>query len=142
MDNLNADADAALFVVRQLAAYNARDIDAFMSCWAEDFRYYEFPDRLLAHGAAAVRERHVERFKEPNLRGRLVRRMAAAGLVVDEEVVTRTFPDGPGEVDVIAIYEVEAGRIARAWFRQGRPRPFPTAQIRRATPAMRRPCGS
>ena len=55
--------------------------------------------------------------------------------MVDEETVTRTFPDGPGEVDVIAIYEVQAGRIAQAWFKQGPPRPSPIVQIRRATPA-------
>ena len=63
MNDLEADTDAALLVARQLAAYNAKNIDAFMSCWTEDCRYYEFPDRLLATGAAAVRERHVERFK-------------------------------------------------------------------------------
>jgi hypothetical protein len=39
--------------------------------------------------------------------------------VVDQERVTRTFPDGPGEIDVIAIYEVENGKIAKAWFKMG-----------------------
>jgi len=39
-------------VQRQLDAYNARDIDAFMKWWADDCLYYEFPGRLLARGAA------------------------------------------------------------------------------------------
>lgn len=39
-----------------------------------------------------------------------------------QEVVTRTFPEGPGEVDVVAIYEVENGKIAKAWFKMGPPR--------------------
>jgi putative hydrolase of HD superfamily len=43
-------------------------------------------------------------------------------LVIDQEVVTRTFPEGPGEVDVIAIYEVEKGKISKAWFKMGKPR--------------------
>lgn len=133
MDDLNTDAEHP--VAKQLAAYNAKDIDAFMSCWTEDCRYFEFPGRLLASGAAAVRERHMERFKEPDLRARLVRRITAAGLVVDQETVTRSFPGGPAEVDVIAIYEVQAGRIARAWFKQGPPRPLPSVRISRATPA-------
>ena len=109
-------------VRQQLAAYNARDIEAFMQWWAEDCQYYAFPDQLLAHGAAAIRERHVARFREPNLHGRLLSRFRVGNVVVDHEVVTRTFPEGPGEVDVIAIYEVERGRIAKAWFRMGAPR--------------------
>ncbi|WP_268995441.1 hypothetical protein [Microvirga roseola] len=32
-----------------------------------------------------------------------------------------TFPEGQGRVDVIAIYEVEDGRIAKAWFKTGAP---------------------
>lgn len=114
--------EAESIVAAQLTAYNVRDIDAFMEFWAEDCQYFAFPDTLLASGAAAIKARHIERFREPNLHGRLVSRIAAAGLVVDHEVVTRTFPDGPGEVDVVAIYEVAAGRIAKAWFRMGPPR--------------------
>ena len=108
-------------VRRQLDAYNAKDIDAFMAEWAEDAQYFAFPSTLLASGAAAIRARHVERFREPNLFGHLIQRMAAGNMVVDHERVTRTFPDGPGTVEVIAIYEVENGKIAKAWFRQGQP---------------------
>ena len=114
--------EAELPVQGQLDAYNACDIGAFMQWWADDCAYYEFPNRLLASGAAEVRRRHVDRFKEPNLHGRLLKRITVAGVVVDQETVTRTFPDGPGEVDVIAIYEVENGRIAKAWFKMGPPR--------------------
>lgn len=116
--------DIAAPVQKQLEAYNARDIDAFMKWWADDCEYYEFPSRLLADGAAEIRERHVVRFQEPNLFGLLINRLSVANLVIDQETVTRTFPEGPGEVDVIAIYEVENGKIAKAWFKQGTPR-FP-----------------
>ena len=114
--------DAELTVQKQLEAYNARDIDAFMAWWADDCQYFEFPSRLLASGAAEVRARHVARFQEPSLFGRLIARIAVANVVVDQEVVTRDFPDGPGEVDVVAIYEVENGKIAKAWFKMGVPR--------------------
>lgn len=77
---------------------------------------------FLAQGAGAIRQRHVERFEETNLHGRLLERIAVGNVVVDREVVTRTFPDGPGEVDVLAIYEVEHGRITKAWFKMGTPR--------------------
>ena len=121
-------------VQQQLEAYNARDIDAFMQWWAEDCQYYEFPSRLLASGAAEIRERHVTRFKEPNLHGTLVKRIAVANVVVDQETVTRTFPDGPGEVDVVAIYEIKGGKIAKAWFEMGPPRLHPVIEVRRAMP--------
>jgi hypothetical protein len=109
-------------VQQQLDAYNARDIDAFIAYWADDCEYYEFPSRLLARGTAQIRERHVARFKEPNLFGRLVQRSVVDNVVVDQEIVQRTFADGPGEVDVLAIYEVENGKIAKAWFKIGTPR--------------------
>jgi hypothetical protein len=105
----------------QLEAYNAKDIDAFMSFWAEDAQFFAFPSDLLAEGAEQIRERHVARFKEPNLFGQLISRMNIGNLVVDREVVTRTFPDGPGRVDVIAIYEVEGAKITKAWFKVGTP---------------------
>ncbi len=102
----------------QLDAYNRRDIDDFMRWWAPDCRYLAFPDTLLAEGAAAIRARHVERFAEPDLRGTLLRSVVG-NLVVDHETVRRTFPEGPGELDVLCFYEVENGLIARAWFRIG-----------------------
>lgn len=109
-------------VQEQLEAYNARDIHGFMKWWADDCQHYEFPTRLLARGSAEIRERHIARFKESNLFGRLIKRMIVANVVVDQEIVTRTFPEGPGEVDVVAIYEVAGGKIARAWFKTGMPR--------------------
>lgn len=106
-------------VEQQLNAYNARDIDAFMQWWADDCEYYAFPSQLLARGADAIRERHLARFEEPNLHGRLLHRAVVGNLVVDQERVTRTFPEGPGEVDVLAIYKVVGGKIAKAWFKMG-----------------------
>jgi hypothetical protein len=113
--------DAEGIVQRQLDAYNARDIDGFMAMWASDAQYFEHPSTLLASGAAEIRTRHIARFKETNLFGRLIKRMAVGNKVVDQEVVTRTFPEGTGRVDVIAIYEVKDGKIANAWFILGSP---------------------
>ena len=43
-------------------------------------------------------------------------------VVADQENVTRAFPDGPGEIDVLAIYEVVDGKISKAWFKTAVPR--------------------
>jgi hypothetical protein len=116
-------ADSAAFPVhRQLEAYNARDIDSFMHWWADDCEYYEFPSRLLARGIEQIRERHVVRFQESNLFGELLHRSVVGNVVIDHERVKRTFPEGPGEVEVLAIYEVADGKIAKAWFKMGTPR--------------------
>jgi hypothetical protein len=127
MDKDTLVANVAHPVQMQLDAYNAKDIDAFMEWWADDCQYYEFPTRLLAEGAIAIRERHIARFKEPKLFGKLVKRIAVGNVVIDHEIVTRTFSEGPGEVEVIAIYEIENGKIAKAWFKMGQPRIHPSA---------------
>ena len=106
-------------VAMQLNAYNARDIETFMPWWADDCQYYAFPSTLLASSAAEIRERHVERFKEPDLHGRLLNRIVLGNMVIDHETVTRNFPEGKGELDVVCIYEVEHGKIAKAWFKMG-----------------------
>ncbi len=113
--------DPGQIVQGQLDAYNARDIDRFMRFWADDAEFYAFPSELLARGADQIRDRHIERFREPNLRATLVKRIAVGNMVVDQEIVDRTFPEGLGRVDVIAIYEIADGKIAKAWFKVGRP---------------------
>ncbi|MBT0570491.1 nuclear transport factor 2 family protein [Curvibacter sp. CHRR-16] len=106
-------------VDQQLKAYNARDIDAFMPWWADDCQYYAWPSTLLADGAQAIRARHVERFLEPDLHGQLLHRIVLGQMVIDHETVTRNFPEGKGEVDVVCIYQVEQGKITKAWFQLG-----------------------
>lgn len=114
--------DLAYPVEMQLRAYNARDIESFMPWWAEDCQYYLFPNTLVASGVDDIKARHIERFKDENLFGRLLSRTVVGDVVVDNETVTRTFPEGIGRVDVICIYEVEGGKIKTARFKIGEPR--------------------
>ncbi|MCW5550153.1 MAG: nuclear transport factor 2 family protein [Opitutaceae bacterium] len=111
--------DPAAVAQRQLEAYNARDLDALMAIYADDAAMYEHPDKLLARGTAALRERFAVRFREPNLHATLLHRITAGALVLDHERVTRTFPEGPGEIELVMTYEVQAGRIVRAWIITG-----------------------
>lgn len=113
--NLNASADPAAVVQRQLDAYNARDLESLLATYAEDAELFEHPATLLARGAAELRARFAARFREPNLHARLLGRTVAGAFVFDHERVTRTFPEGPGELEVVMIYEVQAGRIAKSW---------------------------
>jgi hypothetical protein len=102
-------------VQRQLDAFNARNVDALLATYAADAELFEHPAKSLARGAAALRERFTARFQEPNLHAALQRRIVMGNFVFDHEVVTRTFPEGPGTLEVVMIYEVRDGRIANSW---------------------------
>lgn len=100
----------------QLDAYNARDVDALVGTYADDAQQFEYPSTLLTSGTAQLRERITARFREPNLHARLLRRVVMGQMVIDHEEVTRTFPEGTGKLELVAIYEVRDGRIATARF--------------------------
>lgn len=111
-------------VQRQLDAFNARDVSALLAVYADDAEMFEFPATLLGAGSGQLRDRFTQRFLEPNLHARLRHRIVAGSRVIDDECVTRTFPEGPGELDLVMIYEVANGRIAKAWSIPGEKRLF------------------
>jgi putative hydrolase of HD superfamily len=115
--------DPTEVVQRQLDAYNAHDMEAWLATYAPDATQYEFPNKLLAQGHDAIRERMIARFKEPNLHAHLEKRIVIGSTVIDHEQVTRTFPEGPGHVEMVALYHVTGGRIASATFIIGNKRP-------------------
>ncbi len=102
-------------VRRQLDAYNARDIEAFLATYAADARLFEHPATLLAAGTAQLRERYTARFQESNLHAVIAGRIVMGSVVIDHEKITRTFPEGTGTSEAVVIYEVQAGRIAQVW---------------------------
>ncbi len=106
-------------VQKQLDAYNARDVEALLRIYADDAQMFEHPSRLLAAGSAELRERFVSRFKEPDLYAALRQRMVMGEIVVDHEHVTRNFPEGRGQIELVMIYQVQNGRIAKAWVISG-----------------------
>ncbi len=115
-----SDDSPAAVVQRQFEAYNARDLDALQTAYAEDAEQFEYPSTLLARGWPQLRERFALRFQEPNLQARLLHRTVAGHVVIDHEEISRTFPEGPGRQELVAIYEVRNGRIAVARFISGR----------------------
>jgi hypothetical protein len=106
-------------VQRQLDAYNARDLDAILATYAPDARQYVHPATLVATGHADIRARLAPRFTEPNLHAHLIERAVMGTIVVDYETVSRTFPEGTGTVELVAIYEVLDGKIQSQIVRLG-----------------------
>jgi putative hydrolase of HD superfamily len=109
----------AAVVQAQLDAYNAKDIDALMATYAPHAQQFTLHGPLLAEGHEAIRPRYLARFAEPDLQARLLSRTVLGNIVTDLEVVTRNFPEGLGTVEMLCIYEVVDGRIARASFATG-----------------------
>lgn len=105
-----------IVVQRQLDAYNARDLEAWLATYAEDAKQFEHPAKLLAAGHEQIRARTAPRFQEPNLHAKLVRRTVMGNIVIDYEDVSRTFPEGPGRIELVCIYEVANGKIQTASF--------------------------
>jgi hypothetical protein len=100
----------------QLDAYNAHDMEALLATYAEDAQQFEHPAKLVASGHAQIRERMAIRFQESNLHARLIKRAVMGNVVVDHEEVTRTFPEGPGTIELVAIYQVHDGKIQTGSF--------------------------
>ena len=103
-------------IQRQLDAYNARDLDAWLATYAEDAQQFEHPAKLVASGHAEMRARTGPRFSEPNLHARLISRAVMGNVVIDHEEVTRTFPEGPGRIELVCIYQVQGGKIRSGSF--------------------------
>ena len=116
-------------VQRQLDAYNAKDLDAWLSTYAPDARQFELGGQLLAEGHSQIRARTSQRFAEPHLHAQLIRREVFGNVVIDHEDVHRTFPEGPGRIELVCVYLVEDGLIQSASFAFGPQTLFRTALI-------------
>ncbi|WP_298758579.1 nuclear transport factor 2 family protein [uncultured Psychroserpens sp.] len=102
-------------VQRNLEAYNARDIDAFMADYADDIKLYNYPNTLSTEGKEAMRKGYKDWFdRVPDLRAFIKKRIVIGNKVIDEEQVTAN-----GKVfNAVAIYEVENGKIVKVTFIQ------------------------
>ena len=111
--------DPEAVVQAQLDAYNAHDLAAFVAAYTEDVQLFEHPSKLLASGSAQMRERYAARLKDPILHAVIAKGIVMGNVVVDHEKVTATLPEGRGLIEAIAIYEVQDGKIAKAWLIYG-----------------------
>lgn len=106
-------------VQRQFNAYNAHDLEAFLACYAEDVKIYDFPDQLRSTGLAEMRKNYGSFFAaSPKLHAELVNRIVAGPVVIDHERVTGM--SGGRTAEGAAIYEVKDGLIRTVRFRVDR----------------------
>ena len=110
---------AELLAQRQLDAYNARDLERFLACYAPDVEIFDQPTgRRTLHGRDAMRERYAGFFaNNPDLHCRLLNRIAEGSFAIDHEHVTGLA--GERELHAVAIYEVNEEYIVKVWFIRG-----------------------
>jgi hypothetical protein len=103
-------------VDRQVAAYNARDLEAFVASFTADAVVARHPSgEIVAAGQDGLRKVYGELFaKSPALHARILNRVESGGFVVDHELVTGI--EGRPYFHGVAIYEVDGARIRRVWF--------------------------
>jgi imidazolonepropionase-like amidohydrolase len=103
-------------VRRQVDAYNARDIDAFLSFYADDVVIRSLPSgEVVWDGKEAMRAPYARRFSEnPELNCTITERIVHGDWVVDHELVTGA-RDRP-RFRAVATYEVRDGLIRNVWF--------------------------
>ena len=110
--------DPVAFAQRQLDAYNARDLDRFVACYADDVQLFRppAPEPLLRGKAAMAAHYREHRFKLPGLHAELLNRMTFGNKVIDHERVHGVQAE---PMEVAAIYEVAPHGITKVWFVSG-----------------------
>lgn len=102
-------------IQRNLDAYNAKDIDAFMSDYADDIKLYNYPNQLQTEGKDAMRRGYKNWFDQAEgLKAIIKKRIIIGNKVIDEEEVTANGQ----KFNAVAIYEVENGKITKVTFIQ------------------------
>lgn len=110
-----SDPQPEIPVQRQLEAYNAKDLAAFIACYHNDIAIYRMPattPSLVGRDALAAFYQS-ERFTIAALSAEVLNRMVAGNKVIDHERV-HGLADHPSEV--VVVYEVQDGLILNAWF--------------------------
>ncbi len=92
----------------QLDAYNGRDLDAFLACYAQNACIRDGHGEILLEGHAAIRQRYSALFdRHPQLHASLGGRLRAGSWTVDEE---RVVHDGES-LHLLVAYRAQAGLI-------------------------------
>ncbi|MBS9463788.1 nuclear transport factor 2 family protein [Flagellimonas sp. 389] len=108
-----AEESPANIVQKQIDAYNARDIQAFMDTYSENVKLYEYPNTLFMEGQNKMKESYHSYFENtPDLNCQIKNRIVIGNKVIDEEYITAN----GSNFSAVAIYEVENGKIAKVTF--------------------------
>ncbi|HEY4078638.1 MAG TPA: nuclear transport factor 2 family protein [Rhizomicrobium sp.] len=100
---------------KQLDAYNAQDLETYVTFFAEDCVVSGLNGAPTETSRDAVKTRYAKAFAQfPQNKAELVSRIAVGNTVVDHELVIRA--PGGEQFEIIAIYTFRDGLISRVDF--------------------------
>ncbi|MDB5089939.1 MAG: amidohydrolase [Mucilaginibacter sp.] len=115
-DTLIKETPLAL-VERQLNAYNAGNIDAFLEPYADDVELYAYPDKLIGKGKESMRKDYSAFFERAKgLHCKITDRVVKGNIIVDHEQVS--VPGRKDKLEAIAIYQIQNNKIKKVYFIQ------------------------
>jgi hypothetical protein len=99
----------------QVEAYRARDIESFLSHYADDASVVMFDGSVMFATKEVMREQYGKLFADsPDLDVTIASRIAVGQFVVDEEHISGfNFSDMPTKLTAITIYRIVEGKISR-----------------------------
>ena len=109
------DTTPEAMIQKQVDAYNAHDLDAFVACYGQDIEFRTMAGNTNPEkGSAALRKGYEGLFTRfPNLKVKILKRICQGPFVIDQEQAEGM---GPNPITVTAIYETAQGKIVRVWF--------------------------
>lgn len=101
---------------KQLDAYNARDLEAFLSIYSDTCKIKDYKNnQVLMNGKDEMRARYGEMFEKlTELNCEINKRITVANYVIDEEIVYGLRDSGT--VHAVAVYEIENDSIISVLF--------------------------
>jgi uncharacterized protein (TIGR02246 family) len=111
---LGKNASPEAIVDAQIAAYNRRDLEGFLSFYAEDAVLANHPDQVTQTGKAEMRTRYQKRFSN-HVHAEIIKRVTFGRFVIDHERVVAA-PPAEGTIEAVAVYEIKDGKIVRVTF--------------------------
>jgi len=102
-------------VQQQVNAYNAHDLETFLSFYSDSVAAYIFPNYPLGKGKEAFRLEYGRQFRTaPNRQVEIKERICLGDYVIDKEFTTGMA--GCNTLEGLAIYKVEDNLISTVWF--------------------------
>jgi hypothetical protein len=103
-------------IEQQVAAFNARDLDAFVACYAADARIIDASGTPMAEGHAGLRQMYSPLFaNSPELHTTITNRIHIGTWVIDDEHTTGfVLPGYPTELRAVVVYHIVDDKIAQA----------------------------
>jgi hypothetical protein len=103
-------------VQKQLDAYNARDLEKFVSCFSDNIRVFDYPDNVLKiSGKEQFQAVYKDIFdNSPDLHAVIDNRIVFDNKIIDHEKVTGR--KGVAYNEVVVIYELEESEIKNVYF--------------------------